>query len=130
MFAGVRICWLVIPQVKWENDSGCGMALYYLEHHPLASIPVAASSKEQADTLYRQAEGFVMRTPRLSAASPDEVLEAKGLKQVNTWQRKEVPRFQCQEGVRRIKFYAGGTHPGAAPPTIARVTASSPPASS
>lgn len=108
LFAGLKVCWLVVPEENGKSTFMAGIALYYLEHLPNAGIPVAASSKEQADAIYSQAEGFVMRSPRLSELVPDLVLEAKGLRQQNSWQRKDVPRFQCQEGLRRIKFFRGG----------------------
>jgi hypothetical protein len=47
-------------------------------------IPVGAASREQAEILYRQAEGFVLRTP--------------GMRQ----------RFKCQEGYRRVKCLRTG----------------------
>ncbi|HXH87416.1 MAG TPA: hypothetical protein VNI55_02265 [Gaiellaceae bacterium] len=101
-------CWLVVPEGNAKTTLVSGLGLYYLEHFPLAAIPVAASAKEQADTLYLQAEGFVMRSPRLVESQPDLQLKAKGLEQLSPGRRKDVPRFQCQEGFRRIKFFRGG----------------------
>ncbi len=69
---------------------GCGkttlvalLALYHAEHTPEAWVTVAASSRDQAGTVYRQAAGFVERNPALAAV------------------------FRCHPGYRRIHFAAG-----------------------
>ena len=36
------------------------------EHRDEASVPIAASSRDQAQLVYMQAEGFVLRSPWLS----------------------------------------------------------------
>jgi phage terminase large subunit-like protein len=59
-----------------------GIALYHGAHTPNPFVPVGASSREQAEVMYRQAEGFVLRTPGLTSL------------------------FKCQEGYRRIKCLA------------------------
>src|SRR5262245_45591507 len=79
VFRGVPECWLVIPEGNGKTTLVAGLALYHCEHKPSAWVPVAASSREQAEIAYRQAEGFVQRTPRLR------------------------PRFRCLEGYRRIR---------------------------
>jgi phage terminase large subunit-like protein len=62
-----------------------GLALYHCEFRDSAAVPVAASSREQAEIMYRQAEGFVLRSPRLRKL------------------------FKPQEGYRRIKCLANGS---------------------
>ena len=107
-------CWLVIPEGNTKTTTTAGLALYYLEHFPNASIPVAATSKEQADTLYGQAEGFVIRSDRLTEPMPDLVKIGKGRLGLNPSTRYEqelktqVSRFTAQEGFRRIRYFAGG----------------------
>ena len=107
------VLWLVIPEGNTKTTTTGGLGLYYLEHFPNPAIPVAAAAKEQADTLYSQAEGFVLRSERLTELKPDLVGAAKGKfaeagrRHEKEW-KKLVPRFEAQEGWRRIKFYKGG----------------------
>jgi phage terminase large subunit-like protein len=79
VFRGVPECWLVIPEGNGKTTLVAGLALYHCRYKPSAWVPVAASSREQAEIAYRQAEGFVIRTPRLQ------------------------PVFKCLEGYRRIR---------------------------
>lgn len=78
-FAGVPECWLLVPEGNTKTTSLAGLGVYLLEHRSRASIPWAASSRDQAEIGYRQAEGFVLGSPRLRAL------------------------MKCQEGYRRIK---------------------------
>jgi phage terminase large subunit-like protein len=104
LFSGLfQVVWFVVPEGNAKTTLTAGLCLYYLEHYPECRIPVAASAKEQADELYAQAEGFVIRSDRMHALKDDMVMIAKG-RQPKT----EVPRLECQEGFRRIKFYRGG----------------------
>jgi phage terminase large subunit-like protein len=57
------------------------LALYYGDYTPSAMVPVAASSREQAEILYRQAAGLVDRSPELKS------------------------RFRAYDGYRRIKCH-------------------------
>jgi phage terminase large subunit-like protein len=79
VFAGVPECWLVIPEGNGKTTLVAGLALYHIRHRMSGQVPVAAASREQAEILYRQAEGFVLRTPHLQ------------------------PHFKCLEGYRRIR---------------------------
>lgn len=79
VFSGVPECWLVVPEGNGKTTLIAGLALYHCAFRTSAWVPVAASSREQAEILYRQAEGFVIRTPALQKL------------------------FKCQEGYRRIK---------------------------
>jgi phage terminase large subunit-like protein len=101
-FSGVPQCWLVVPEGNAKTTLLAGLALYHCEHRPHASVPIAASSREQAEILYRQSEGFVLRSPYLHERVHSDVQEAKGKRKV------EVPRFACLEGYRRINHAAGG----------------------
>lgn len=79
VFAGYTECWLVVPEGNGKTTTLAGLALYHCEHTLSGQVAVAASSREQAEIMFRQAEGFVLRTPRL-----------KGV-------------FRPQEGYRRVR---------------------------
>jgi phage terminase large subunit-like protein len=85
VFAGTPECWLIVPEGNGKTTLMAGLALYHSEFLATASVPVAASSREQAEIMYRQAEGMVLRTPRLRSV------------------------FKCQEGYRRIKNLVNGS---------------------
>lgn len=85
VFAGIPECWLIVPEGNGKTTLIGGLALYHCQHKMSAWVPVAASSREQAEILYRQAEGFVLRTPALQ------------------------PLFKCQEGYRRIRCDSMGS---------------------
>jgi phage terminase large subunit-like protein len=102
VFAGTKECWLVVPEGNGKTTLLAGLALYHVEHRPFASVPVAAASREQAEILYRQAEGFVLRSEMLHKPVHSAVQAAKGKR------KTEVPRFLCLEGYRRINHHAGG----------------------
>lgn len=85
VFAGHAECWLVVPEGNGKTTMVAGLALYHCEFTDEASVPVAASSREQAEIMFRQAEGMVGRSPRLR------------------------PLFKCQEGYRRIKGLSNGS---------------------
>ncbi len=80
-FAGIPECWLIVPEGNGKTTFIAALCLYVCDYIDSADIPVAASSRDQAGILYRQAEGMVNRSPMLY---DDE-------------------RFKCQEGYRRIK---------------------------
>ena len=102
LFAGFPECWLVVPEGNGKTTLVSGLALYHCEFRPFASVPVAASSREQAEILYRQAEGFVLRSDRLHASASSAIAVAKGKR------KTDVPRFLCLEGYRRINHHGGG----------------------
>lgn len=102
VFAGYPECWLVVPEGNGKTTLIAALALYHCEHRTAASIPVAASSREQAGIIYGQAEGFVLRSPRLHELVTSPVQIAKGKRKI------EVPRFTCLEGYRRIVHFEGG----------------------
>jgi phage terminase large subunit-like protein len=75
--------WLVIPEGNAKTTLVAGLALYHLEFTTSANVPAAASSREQAEILYLQAEGMVIRS--------------------------EMGGFKCLPGFRRIRFDAMGS---------------------
>jgi phage terminase large subunit-like protein len=102
LFSGIPECWLIVPEGNGKTTLMAGLALYHCEHREFASVPVAAASREQAEHIYRQAEGFVLRSERLYAPVHSAIQAAKGKR------KTEVPRFMCLEGYRRINHHAGG----------------------
>lgn len=82
LFRGIPECWLIVPEGNAKTTLIAGLGLYHIKYTASAMVPVAASSRDQAEILYRQAEGFV--------------------------QRSELVGFKCLEGYRRIRF--DGTH--------------------
>jgi phage terminase large subunit-like protein len=79
LLAGAREVWTVVPEGNGKTTFWAGFALYHGDHVEAPSVPIGASSREQAELLYRQAEGFVLRSPSIR------------------------DRFRCQEGYRRIR---------------------------
>ena len=79
VFSGVKECWLIVPEGSGKTTSLAGLALYHAEHRSGASVPWAASSRDQAELGYLQAEGFVENTPRLRS------------------------QFKCLPGYRRVR---------------------------
>ena len=102
LFAGWAECWLVVPEGNGKTTLLAALALYHTEHRPFAVVPVAAASREQAEIMYRQAEGFVFRSPRLHQMVHSDLQVVKGKR------KTEVPAFQCLEGYRRINHFTGG----------------------
>jgi phage terminase large subunit-like protein len=102
LFAGFAEAWLIVPEGNGKTTTLAGMALYHAEHKPFAAVPVAAASREQAEILYRQAEGFVLRSEMLHRPVHSIIQAAKGKR------KTDVPRFLCLEGYRRINHHAGG----------------------
>lgn len=94
--------WSLIPEGNTKTTTLAGVALYHTEHRAFAAVPVAAASREQAEILYRQAEGFVLRSEALYAPVHSAIQAAKGKRKTT------VPRFTCLEGYRRINHHAGG----------------------
>lgn len=78
-FAGLPENWWVVPEGNAKTTNTGGLAVYVVEHRRRAAVPWAASTREQAEIGYRQAEGFVLGSARLKA------------------------KLKCQEGYRRIK---------------------------
>lgn len=94
VFAGHKVCWLVVPEGNGKTTLISGIALYHCEFRDDAYVPVAASSRDQAEWIYRQAAGFVARNeledPTRSTAA----------------QNTKPHLFRCLEGYRRIRHDA------------------------
>lgn len=65
VFTGIREIWEVIPEGNGKTTFWAAMGLYHCEHRDGAYVPIAASSRDQAETYYRQCEVFVENTTRL-----------------------------------------------------------------
>ena len=61
LFAGYRECWLVVPEGNGKTTVIALLALYHIRFRSEAWVPVAASTRDQAGIIYRQASGFVRR---------------------------------------------------------------------
>jgi hypothetical protein len=97
VFAGHSVCWLVVPEGNGKTTLIAGLALYHIEFTKSGYVPVAASSRDQAEWIYRQAEGFVVRS---------DIEDRDMSRSVHV----EVPhRFRCLEGYRRIRHDATGS---------------------
>lgn len=79
IFSGFRETWLILPEGSGKTTFLALLGLYFGDYTPSAMIPIAASSREQAEIMYRQAEGLVTRSPELR------------------------DRFRAYDGYRRIK---------------------------
>lgn len=64
---GIPENWLLVPEGNAKTTGTAGFATYLLEFRSCAEIPWAASARDQAEIGYRQAAGFVRRSPRLSS---------------------------------------------------------------
>src|SRR6266540_3105476 len=62
VFAGSPICWLIIPEGNGKTTLLAALGLYGLRFASDASIPIAASSRDQVRIMYRQMRGFVKRS--------------------------------------------------------------------
>lgn len=78
--SGVKEIWLIVPEGNGKSTLVAILILYLLEFTPDASIPIAASSRDQAEIIYKQASGFERRSPDLAG------------------------RFRCKPGLREITF--------------------------
>lgn len=65
VFSGIVEIWEVIPEGNGKTTFWAAMGLYHCEHRAAAFVPIAASSRDQAETYYRQCEAFVENTPRV-----------------------------------------------------------------
>lgn len=102
LFSGVRECWLVVPEGNGKTTLIAGLALYEVEHVSMAEVPIAAAAIMQANTLFNQAQGMIVRNPHMYLPAPDALAMATG-------KRKLVcPRFEAQRGFKRIRHHTGG----------------------
>jgi hypothetical protein len=76
--------WLIVPEGNGKTTSTGLLVLYCADWASRPWIPVGASSRDQAKTLYTQAKGFVDDTPGMGR------------------------RFRCFDGYRAIRPYRNG----------------------
>jgi phage terminase large subunit-like protein len=62
LFSARRENWLILPEGSGKTTLTAGLALYGLRFAEDALIPIAASSRDQARIMYRQAQGFLRRS--------------------------------------------------------------------
>ena len=79
VFSNIRTAWMVVPEGNGKTTLMAGLALYHCQHIVSAWVPIAASSREQAQIMFRQAVGLIYRSPVITDV------------------------FKAQEGNRRIK---------------------------
>ena len=71
--------WEIVPEGNGKTTLIAGVGMYHMEFTPSAFVPIAASTREQAEIMFRQIEGLVNRS--------------------------QLQRlFMCQEGYRRVRF--------------------------
>src|SRR5262245_5590563 len=78
VISGIEEIWLIVPEGNGKTTLVAAFTLWHASVVPFASVVVAASTRDQAMLLYRQAKGFVLRS--------------------------RLDGFKCQDGTRRIKF--------------------------
>src|SRR3990172_701896 len=83
VFTGVPEAWLIVPEENSKTTTIAGLALYHAEFRPNAAVMVADSSRDQAEIMYRQADGFV--------------------------ERSDLSGFRCYDGYRRIVHKVSGS---------------------
>lgn len=86
LFSGVPEVWAILPEGNAKTTLLAGVALYYCDYSPLPWIPIAASSRDQAEILAQQAYQMVRSSPGMTE------------------------RFRVYEGYRRIQPIRPG-HP-------------------
>ncbi len=84
LFAGISENWWILPEGSGKTTFLAAIGLYHGDYTETAMVPIGASSREQAEILFRQMEGFIART--------------RGLKE----------RFRAYDGYRRVKCYRTG----------------------
>lgn len=94
-FASIPENWLIVPEGNTKTTSLAGLAVYLNEHRLSAWIPWAASSRDQAEIGYRQAEGFVFRSPRLSSFMK---CQPGHRRIINTLTRGRIQIFAADDG--------------------------------
>jgi phage terminase large subunit-like protein len=67
LLGGARAVWAVLPEANGKTTLMSGVALYWGDYTPEGFVCMAASSRDQAGWLLRQAIGFVKRSPGMAA---------------------------------------------------------------
>jgi phage terminase large subunit-like protein len=84
LFSEFVAVWTIIPEANGKTTLMGGVGLYFADFKDAAEVLLAASSRQQAELMYGQAAGFVIRTP--------------GMRE----------RFRPYDGYRRIKSLRRG----------------------
>lgn len=113
LFAGYEEVWMVVPEGNSKTTMLSAIGLYHLDQTRWPWVPVAASSRDQAEILFGQARGYIERTPICTC----EPVEVEGYHCVRCgaptlewekWENPEAPfRFA---GTRQIKHTYNGGH--------------------
>lgn len=61
-----RAVWLIVPEGNGKTTLTAGFVLYLLEHQLTPEIPIGSATVTQAETLFRQIEGFIIRSGKLN----------------------------------------------------------------
>lgn len=88
VFAGHEVNWLVVPEGNGKTTLMAALGLYGLAFAPDASIPIAASTRDQCRIMYRQMKGFVTRS--------------------ELWRKQKGRWFECFDGYRQIHLRGEG----------------------
>lgn len=94
LFRGYIENWLIVPEGNAKTTLMAGFVLYHALFKPSAQVVVAASSRDQAEWLFRAAQGFVDRSglgPKNQRAKHESRLE-------------EPDTFTCYAGLREIRI--------------------------
>lgn len=67
LFAGVRETVILVPKKNGKSTLLGALALFHLITTPDAECVIAAASRDQAQIMLRQAQGFIRRSPSLQA---------------------------------------------------------------
>lgn len=115
IFVGRPVNWLVIPEGNGKTTLLAALGLYGLVHADEASIPIAASSRDQCRIMYRQMKGFVSRSKLGVEGKDGRWIECfDGYRQV---QLRKAGRTRRGEVVGQIEVHAAdaGTADGVIP---------------
>jgi phage terminase large subunit-like protein len=80
LFGGRPENWLVLPEGNAKTTLVAGLAIYHIEHLNEGKVQIAASSRDQGEIMYSQADGMI--------------------------ERSELLGFKRLEGYRRIRYDA------------------------
>lgn len=113
LFRGFQEIWAVVPEGNSKTTLLSGLGLYHLDQTRWPWVPVAASSRDQAEILFGQARGYVERTPTCWC-DPIEVESKRCARcgaptlEYDKWDNPQAPyRFA---GTRQIKHTYNGGH--------------------
>lgn len=100
LFRGYEEVWLVVPEGNSKTTLISVIGLYHLDNTREPWVPVGASSRDQAEILFGQAQGFVLRSLCEHGKRNQECCGVPGLK----YDRNLNPRGPFQlAGHRQIK---------------------------